>query len=423
MPDPAEAVVPALHWLASLAPTRLTGTEGERAAHDAIAERLERTGGGTRYEVERRPFRFPRHIYGSLALHFGLALALAAAPLVGAPGWVAAIGHLVVAFSFYSEAVRRRHVLRKLWPSVRTRNLLVTRRATAPLRRRVVLLAHVDSAFTGLMFHPPILKWIAAPPPRALPFLGKQLLLPFASLFALAAVELLGVAPGWITLALSVPALLVFVINAEIVVRNQPVPGAADNLTGCAALVALAEAWAERDVPDDVELVFAFTGAEEAGTGGAAHLARTMGWERERTAVFALDTLSNGRLFMLEEGELFRVPIPGALAAEVRGAARDAGLPEPARYPVPAGGTDALPFLVEGYDALALTCIDPEQHAPRNYHHPDDTADRVDPAQLRDSTRLADRLLARLLAAEADGPHSRGAGPATNRADAAISTP
>lgn len=402
MRTPREKVVPTLYWLASLAPTRLTGTEGERVVQDAIASRLELAG----YETERRPFRFPRHIYGSLALHFGLALALAATPSWGLPAWAAAIGHVGIAFSFYMEAVRRRHVLRALWPSVDTQNLLVTRRASAPLRRRVVLLAHVDSAFTGLMFHPTILRIIAAPPPRLLPFLGKQLLLPFVSLFALAGLELFGafsgVTFGWATLALSVPAALVFVINAEIVVRNRAVPGAADNLTGCAALIVLAEAWAKRGVPDDVELVFAFTGAEEAGTGGAAKLARTMGWERDRTDVFALDTLSNGTLFTLEEGELFRVPRPADLLAHVAEAASDAGLPTPARYPVPAGGTDALPFLVEGYRALALTCIDPAQHAPRNYHHPKDTADRVDPAQLRDSTHLADRLLARLVAAEAE---------------------
>ena len=32
--------------------------------------------------------------------------------------------------------------------------------------------------------------------------------------------------------------------------------------------------------------------------------------------------------------------------------------------------------------------IDPEQHAPRNYHHPNDTADRVDPVQLEVKERL-----------------------------------
>ncbi len=397
MPSPEHRVAPVLVELAAVAPTRLTGTPGERATHDAIATRLAKAG----YTIARRPFRFPRHIYGSLALHFGLALLLAASPLAGVPTWAAAIGHLVVALSFYSEAVWRRHLLRRLWPRIATENVLATRPSVGPARRRVVLVAHVDSAFTGLMFHPALVRLIAAPPPRPLGFLRKQLALPFASLFVLAALELAGVGPAWWTLALCVPAFLVFALNGEIVLRNRPVPGAADNLTGCAALVALAEAWAERELPDDVELVFAFTGAEEAGTGGATELARTMGWDRETTQVLALDTLSNGTLFALEEGELFRVPMPEALFDAAQAAARDAGLDAPERYTIPAGATDALPFLVEGYPALALTCIDPEQHAPRNYHHPNDTVANVDPVQLRDSTRIADRLVARLLGAEA----------------------
>ncbi len=76
--------------------------------------------------------------------------------------------------------------------------------------------------------------------------------------------------------------------------------------------------------------------------------------------------------------------------------AREAGTAIPRPYIIPAGATDALPFLVAGYRALALTCIDEKQHAPRNYHHPHDTADRVDPVQLRASLKVASALMKRL---------------------------
>lgn len=385
-------VVSTLHWLASLAPTRLTGTPAERAVQDAIAERLKPHG----FVATFQPFRFPRHIYGSLAMHFGLALAFVGIGYV-AP-WVAAIGHLVVAISFYAEAVHRRHLLRLVWPSVSTQNLLMTKAASAPLRRRVVLLAHVDSAYTGLMFHPPILKQIAKPPPSFLPFLKKQLLLPFVALLVLMVLEAahpLFAPPPWLLAVLSFPLLLVFFFNAEILLRNRVVPGAADNLSGCAAQILIGE---QTEVPSDVELVLAFTGAEEAGTGGAGHLARVCRWDAAITDVVVLDTLSNGTLHLLEEGELFPVPMPADLVARAHAAARAVGEPEPTRYPVPAGATDALPFLVEGYRALALTCIDPVQHAPRNYHHPNDTADRVEPEQLEASTRVAQALVRDLVA-------------------------
>lgn len=378
-----------LHWLASLAPTRLTGTDDERRVQQAITDRLTARG----FVAKVTPFRFPRHIYGSLALHFGLGMVgCALAAYVPA---AAAVLLCVVAGSYYAEAVHRRHVLRALWPKVDTQNAVLTHPASLPMRQRIVLLAHVDSAFTGLMFHPPVLKAIAAPPPRFLPFLRKQLFLPFAALLAaaaLAAIATLVAVPSWSWLVLLLPMLPVVVLNAEIVLRNRVVPGAADNLSGCAAVITLAERWARAPVAD-VELVVAFTGAEEAGTGGAAHLARTAGWDPASTVVLALDTLTNGELFLLEEGELAPVPQPPELVAAVHRAAAELGVPAPPRYPVPAGATDALPFLVAGYRAIALTCIDPVQHAPRHYHHPHDTADRIDPAQLRASTELAATLI------------------------------
>ena len=385
-------VVRTLNWLASLAATRLTGTADEKRVQQAIADRLAPHG----FRVDWRPFRFPRHIYGSLAMHFALALIFTAcapfAPLI------AAIGHLVVAYSFYSEAVLRKHVLRKLWPAVETQNLLLTSPARGVMRKRIVLLAHVDSAFTGWMFHPPVLRLIAAPPPAALPFLRKQLLLPWLCLIAIALLELstLAVAsPSWIGALLSLPFWPVFLLNIEIVLRNQPVPGAADNLSGCAAQILLAEQWS-RASEADVEVVFAFTGAEEAGTGGAAQLAKSAGWDPVNTEVLVLDTLSNGTLHVLEEGELFRTEVPAALRDAVHEAARLTSLPIPADYIVPAGGTDALPFLAKGFRAIALTCIDPAFHAPRHYHHPTDTAENIDPVQLEASMKLASQLLSTL---------------------------
>lgn len=384
-------VTAALHWLAGLAPTRLTGGPGERAAHDAIAERLRASG----FRIDWQDFRFPRHIYGSLALHFGLALVFAALAF----RWpiVAALGHAVIAVSFYAETTLRRHLLRALWPRVDTRNLLATWPAQGPVTKRIVCLAHVDSAFTGLMFHPPILKVLTKPPPKALGFMQKQLLLPFVCLIVLVAVELSGVVHPVGQAILSIPLFLVFVFNADILARNTVVPGAADNLSGCAAQVVLGEAWA-RSAPPGVELVLAFTGAEEAGTGGAAHLARTMksAWSPDVTEVLVLDTLSNGELFILEEGEIFARSVPPTLAAAIGRAAVEVGEPEPPIFTIPAGATDALVFLIEGYRAAAMTCIDRDYGAPRNYHHPNDTAANVDPVQLGKSTRVAAEVLRQL---------------------------
>lgn len=73
-------------------------------------------------------------------------------------------------------------------------------------------------------------------------------------------------------------------------------------------------------------------------------------------------------------------------------------MPKVRQHPIPVGATDALPFLRRGYEAAALTCIDPTIGAPRNYHHPTDTAENVSPEELRRAIDFAERLCLRLLA-------------------------
>ena len=54
-------------------------------------------------------------------------------------------------------------------------------------------------------------------------------------------------------------------------------------------------------------------GAEEAGTGGAIRLAEQLDqsgeWKKDETTIVVVDTLSNGTLRYVEEGELWRVPL------------------------------------------------------------------------------------------------------------------
>ncbi|MCA2977981.1 MAG: M28 family peptidase [Myxococcaceae bacterium] len=199
---------------------------------------------------------------------------------------------------------------------------------------------------------------------------------------------------------MTVPAVVTALLILDVVLRNRAVPGAADNLSGCSACVELAARLGPR-LPDDVELVIVISGAEEAGTGGAQRLAEQVvasgEWTHADTIVLGLDTLSNGALRVLEEGELWRLPIAPLLVEAVaeENAARPR-LPPVTRFVVPTGCTDALPFLVRGFPASSLTCIDPGIGAPRHCHRPSDTWSNVDEVQLVASIEFAERLVLRL---------------------------
>lgn len=388
-----------IRTIEELGPRRLTGTPTEKAAQEYLGREL----AGLGYQLDWRPFRWSQSLYANLMVHFGLA-ALATGIGLTAP-FVGAALHALVALSYALESNRRALLIRSLFPSITSQNLLATRAAKGTRRKRIVLIAHADAAYTGMLFHPSLLTVATKQPPAGLGWFKKQLGLATASVAVMAVLELLagaGVwrAPTWLRGAVTIPATLTFLLNLDVVLRNRVVPGAGDNLSGCTGCVELAYRL-ERTLPDDVELVIVISGGEEAGTGGALRLAeqvmKTKEWTPQDTIVLGLDGLAAGTLRILEEGELWPMPIAPFLVAAVKAEneARPELLPV-TTYVIPSGATDALPFLVRGFPAVTLTCIDPIIGAPRNYHWPTDTWRNLEPAELERSIEFAERLILRL---------------------------
>lgn len=385
-------------------PHRLTGTTGERGLQEACAKELEELGGVT----EWHGFRWGRSIYASLAFHFGLATA---ALVLGYWAPVAAAGlHLLVAASYASESARKRPILRWALPTVASQNAVVTFASRRPMTHRIVTLAHADAAYTGVLFTPAIVRMAAKETQNPVARLfRKGLALATASLVALAAVELV---TAWLSVGvvgrvvpavlLAIPSLAAFVLNADVVVRNRVVPAANDNLSGCVATLELARRLA-KTLPDDIELVTVITGCEEAGAGGATNLARDFvaarRWSTADTTVLAFDTFSGGEPRLLQEGELVAKPLPPRLVALAEQVCREHPETGPVTpYEIPSGATDAWPFLIAGFESMAITCIDPALGAPRNYHLPTDTAENLDPAAFAKTFAFTEKLVLALAA-------------------------
>jgi hypothetical protein len=379
-------------------PRRVAGSESERRAHEQLKGELEALGAR---EAALLPFRHNRSLYANMALHFLIALVGSALLIWGVSAWAALALHVFTVVSYTLESNKRAMVLRHVFPWHGSQNLVATSPARGALKRRVVVVAHMDAAFTGILFHPAVLKQALKPPPlEALMFLRKSMLVSTGSVALLAlmdVVALVGAAPsrwGWAVGAMSVPALLTVVFNGQVVVQDTVVPGANDNLTGCFALKELA-ARLIPEQPDGVELVFVATGCEEAGTGGAWALSEQQRgqWSPADTVVIGVDTLSGGVLHYFEEGELVAAPVPARLEGLVREV-----LPDLPKYPIPSGATDALPFLARGYEAMTFGCVDPDIGAPRNYHRPSDSVANLDLEQLERSLGQIEAYLRALIA-------------------------
>lgn len=393
--EEATAVTSLVARILAECPQRKAGTADERRAQELVREALQDLG-----RADTHTFRFSDNLYAVLAAHFGVGVIGTVvggfAPLLGGALRALAGG------SYLLDSSRAGYLLRRLLPWRRSQNLLVTLPAREQRRLRIVFLAHTDAAFTGWLFDPRVIKAVGPGrlPPR-LRFLGRSLAIAtWAELLgaALAFTRALAGPAGWVLrpveLLLAFPALMAFALNAQVVLRNETVPGATDDLSGVAGLTLLARRLAARQRPD-VELVFAFTGAEEAGTGGAFCLARDRRaeWDPADTVVIGLDGLSNGELCWLEEGEVVRTPVPSWLDGALRAAADDDRFRTVAPFEVPVGATDVYPFRRAGYDGVCLGCVDRSLGAPRNYHVPTDTLDNLDPADVVRCVDFADRLV------------------------------
>jgi len=176
------------------------------------------------------------------------------------------------------------------------------------------------------------------------------------------------------------------------------VPGANDNLSGVAALVALARRLRD-DPPSGLRVLLVSCGAEEVLQGGihgfaARHLA---GRDPGATWILNLDTVGSPRLAMLEgEGTLWMEEYPGAdLRGLVARVAREHGIPllrglrartsTDAVVPARANLPTATLISVNAFKALS------------NYHQPTDTIDHVDFRTVRRAVAVAEAL-ARALA-------------------------
>lgn len=390
-------------------PQRPSASDRELRAQRIMADTLADSGGQTSWHS----FRYSRSLYTMIALHWGIVV-LGCLPVCLYPETVwgpatSLLIHLVAGVSYWCDSYRWGFLLRRLLPWVPSQNLLVTFPAKTSLRRRIVLMAHADSAPTGWQFRPRLVssaaEWRYRGAKRMLRFLRRPMAVAMVGVvwFMYRELDIL-IHQRWLFrfnilyFNFGCYFLLLTLSNLQVAFSGKFTPGANDDLSGCAALAILAQTAIPKR-PDDVEVVVVVTGCEEAGTGGSWNLAREMQgqWRRDETFVLVLDSISNGDLRLIREGEIIPAALPRsevALALEV--AQEDPRYSSFSVFDLPAGATDALPFGQRGYRAFALACIDPELGAPRHYHLPSDSPDNLDWDQLIDSIEFAERILPRL---------------------------
>ena len=388
------------------------GTDAERRAARHLASRLAAAG----RDVAVDPIRVRPSYAATHALHALLA-AGASVVSVSRPAPAAAV-LAVITLSALGDLTGRFYLLRRLTGRRASQN--VTSREGGDKPGTLVLVAHYDVARTGAVFSPRALRRRAR-----LGRLIRRPIGPFEVFFwSLAAVlvcaalrvgEVEGLA---LSIAQFVPTVVLIVSVALLadVALSGFVPGAADNASGVATVLRLADRYGE--ALEHFDLWVLFPGAEEGLMLGMREWMRAHRGELrpDATVFLNLDKVASGAVrYTKKEGFIVAAashPQLVGLCREIAAgiAAADAPAAEPV---VLRSGTAAHPARQRGFPAITISCLGPLGYA-EHYHQPTDTPERVDrdalEAALDFCCELIERLDEEIGPALGDAPESSPAG-------------
>jgi acetylornithine deacetylase/succinyl-diaminopimelate desuccinylase-like protein len=349
---------------------RPSASAGERRAAEWLAGELRKAGcRSVRVEEERAHggYWWPLGLLNAGALLASLRGRLAAA-LAGA----------FAAAAVYDDVSGGRLWFRRATLPHRPTWNVVAEAGDPDAERTVVFVAHHDAAHSGLVFHPALpriamerMPELHAKADQSLPiiygvFLGPLLL----ALWGLTGRRVLkGLGAFFATGAVAA--------MADIGARGV-VPGANDNLSSVAVVVALAHSLGE-DPPAGVRVILLSTGSEESfmegmQTFGRRHFAEL---PRATTEFVCLECVGSPQLCVVEAEGMLRMRHYDEGSREALAAAGAAAGVELQRGLRTVAATDGLISLRAGYPTCTLGGVD-ETKFPANYHWPSDTPDNLD---------------------------------------------
>ncbi len=356
-------------------------TPQERQASDYCGRVLRDLG----YEAEMEEFRALRSGWAPYSMGMGLVLlSISAVLLLPVDAWgLPAALELVVLISLLRHLAFRPNPLVWLVPTGVSQNVYIRGRPVGDARRTVVVTGHVDTHRTPVAMYSP----------RAFRlFVG----LTTAAIFALLALQALfwlwmvlwwsgGFRPDPAWRLLTVPPGLVILLAFAATLQpefTRFVPGANDNASGAAAVLALA-ARLKSEPLRHTEVWLVNSGAEEVGATGPVHLLKRHP-ELKHADWIVLDTIAGpgaGPCLITAEHVFFPLRADAGLlrAGRAVAAARaDLGVYE---HYFRGLYSEHSPLTAAGCRSLAIIDFTPEGALP-NWHRPSDTFENIDPQVL-----------------------------------------
>ena len=369
---------------------RGSASDGERWAAHWIAERLSATG--CTAVVEEETVR-PDTWRNLLALSAATTAAGVAAGRGGRR--IPAIVAGATLAGLADDIQNGLHLARRVTTPARTTWNVTAECGDPGGAHTVVVLAHHDAAHSGLIFHPAPQRelWRRRPEVIERNNTAFPVWWPVLAAHALVAA---GALSGRRGLARTGAALSALAFAAFADIRSRAVvPGANDNLTAVALLVALARRF-ERRPPPGVRVLLVSAGSEESFQEGIRAWGRRHFGElpRERTSFVTIDMVGSPELALIEgEGPVWMEDYDAGFRDLVERCAREEGV-HVRRGLRARTSTDGVIPMHAGYPTVLLGSIEPWK-APSNYHWPTDVPENVDHTTLAAAVRLTEAVIRR----------------------------
>ena len=372
---------------------RGAGSPGEEVAARKLCGRFDELGCASAVDEEV-------YLDGYARMHAALSavgVLAGVAAVMGRARPLAAIAGAAAAAAIADDCANRGRVFRRSFAERRKTWNVVAETGDLGAERTIVLMAHHDAAPTGAVFDdtaqrkandlmPDVIGAIDTAVPMWWPVIAGPALSAIG-----AATGRRGFARAGLFLSAGSAA------SFADIARNRIVPGANDNLSGVAVLVAVAESLQVRPV-EGVRVVLASCGAEEVLQGGVygfveRHLKPL---DPNKTLVLNVDTVGSPRLIMLEgEGPVVMEDYCGPdfrdLIARVAG---EAGV-ELRRGMRARTSTDAVIPSHAGYPTATIASMTAWKGLS-NYHKHTDTPENVDYRTVEQATKLAEAVVREL---------------------------
>jgi acetylornithine deacetylase/succinyl-diaminopimelate desuccinylase-like protein len=360
-------------------------SENEKRLGDRVGDAWERLN----FEVRREPFYCHPAAFLSV-LPIGALIYAAAVTIYMFNPVLGGIVGMLFALTAVLETLNYRRIVDWLFPKKQGINVAGIIRSRSEPKRRVIVNAHLDSAYEFLLWY----------------YLGNWANLLLIIIILCAPIPIVGallaitgwggdaavICMGWVGVG-SLPLVLCLLFFRS----KTPVPGAMDDLAGVAVLIGLGELIAHGEGLDSTEVVLLGSSSEEAGLRGAMHWAETHRKENADIPSYAIvvDNIYDERYLCVVEREL----LPGTrhdknLVELAHRVAHERNL-KIKSVVIPFGASDATAFTRNGVRATSLLAQDTSKLV-FNYHTRHDTLDNVRPVSLSVTLQVVRDMIAAL---------------------------